>query len=45
MLRRSYVLFFIELDTRRVHLGGSTTNPNSAWTAQAARNFMMRTGA
>jgi putative transposase len=43
MLRRYYVLFFIEVDTRCVHLAGSTTNPNSAWTAQAARNFMMRT--
>jgi hypothetical protein len=41
MLRRYYVLFFIELDTRRVHLAGTTTNPNRAWTAQAARNFTM----
>jgi len=42
MLRRYYVLFFIELQTRRVHLAGITRNPNSAWTDQAARNSMMR---
>ena len=41
-LRRSYVLFFIELDRRRVHLAGITINPTGAWTAQAARNFTMR---
>jgi transposase InsO family protein len=43
MLRRFYMLFFIELDTRRVHLAGVTTNPNRGWTAQAARNFTMAT--
>jgi hypothetical protein len=42
MLRRYYVLFFIELDRRRVHLAGVTTNPAGGWTTQAARNFMTR---
>jgi putative transposase len=43
VLRRYYVLFFIELDRRRVQLAGITTNPTSTWTTQAARNFRMRT--
>jgi putative transposase len=42
MVRRYYVLFFIELDTRRVYLAGITTNPTGAWTTQAARDLLMR---
>ncbi len=38
-LRTLYVLVWIELGTRRVHLGGATSNPDSAWVAQQARNL------
>jgi transposase InsO family protein len=38
-LRRLYVLFFIELDSRRVHLAGATTRPNGKWMVQQARNL------
>jgi putative transposase len=38
-LGRLYVLFFIELGTRRVHLAGCTPNPDGAWTAQQARQL------
>src|ERR671936_995899 len=38
-LRRFYVLFFIELESRRVHLAGCTTNPSGGWVTQQARNL------
>ena len=38
-LQRLYVLFFIELDSRRVHLAGSAANPTGAWVTQQARQF------
>jgi putative transposase len=38
-LKTLSVLFFIELGSRRVHLGGCTANPDAAWVTQQARNF------
>jgi transposase len=38
-LKTFYVLFFIELGSRRVHLAGCTTNPTSAWVTQQARHM------
>jgi len=38
-LKTLYVLFFIELSTRRVHLAGATSGPDSAWVTQQARNL------
>jgi putative transposase len=38
-LGRLYVLFFLELGSRRVHLAGCTRNPDGRWTTQQARQL------
>lgn len=41
MLRRIYLLFFIDVTTREVTFGGMTRNPTAAWTVQTARNLFL----
>jgi len=39
LLRTLYVLFFIEIGTRRIHITSATRNPDGAFVTQQARNL------
>jgi transposase InsO family protein len=40
LLQTVYVLFFINIGTRQVHLAGCTAHPSSTWVSQQARQLI-----
>jgi hypothetical protein len=40
-LKRIYVFFALEVESRYVHILGATSHPGGAWTTEQARNLLI----